>query len=73
MKTYYPLGKDSEDTEERPMTKSVTDEDLRGLHRSTRQIWAEEEKHDALLDGWRACLKRRIAAEKRTQTERTTR
>jgi len=73
MKTYYPLGKDSEDTEERPMVKSVTDEDLRGLHCSTRQIWAEEEKHDALLDGWRACLKRRIAAEKRTITERTTR
>jgi len=61
---YYPLGKDSEDTEERPRTISVTDEDLRGLHCSTRQYWAEEEKQDALLDGWRACLKRRIAAEK---------
>ena len=73
MKTYYPLGKDSEDTEERPMVKSVTDDDMKGLYCSTRQIWAEEEKHDALLAGWRACLKRRIAAEKRTITERTTR
>jgi len=73
MKAYYPLGRDSEETDERPMVKSVTDEDLRGLHCSTRQIWAEEEKQDALLAGWRACLKRRIAAEKRTITERTTR
>ena len=61
---YYPLGKDSEDTEERPRTISVTDEDLKGLHCSTRQHWAEEEKQDALFAGWDACLKRRIAAEK---------
>ena len=40
---YYPLGKDSEDTEERPRTISVTDEDLRGLHCSTRQYWADED------------------------------
>jgi len=73
MKAYYPLGRDSEDTEERPRTRSVTDDDLKGIHCSTRQIWAEEEKHDALLAGWDACLKRRIAAEKRTITERTTR
>ena len=64
MTPHYPLGKDSEDTEERPRTKSVTDDDLRGLYCSTRQIWAEEEKQDALLAGWDACLKRRIAAEK---------
>ena len=43
MTPYYPLGKDSEDTEERPMAKSVTDEDLKNVHRSTRQIWAQQD------------------------------
>ena len=64
MTPHYPLGRDIEETDERPRTISVTDDDMKGIHCSTRQIWAEEEKQDALLAGWDACLKRRIAAEK---------
>ena len=55
MKTYYPLGKDSEDTEERPRTRSVTDDDLKGIHCSTRQIWAQqdgEQEHKAWNKSW---------------------
>ena len=43
MTPHYPLGRSLEETDERPRTISVTDDDLRDIHRSTRQILADQD------------------------------
>ena len=53
----------SEDTQEYPQTGRITEKDLKMAHLTTRQYWQNEEADEALFDGWKASLARRMEKE----------
>ena len=75
MTPYYPVQDNSEDTAEQKRSSDPSADDLKYITPSpggTSTVWMGlgidarryEEDMDTLFDGWRACLKRRIAEEK---------
>jgi len=54
---------DSEDTQEYPQPGRITEKDVKMAHLTTRQYWQNEEATEALFDGWKASLARRMEKE----------
>ena len=53
----------TDDDAEYPRPGMLSEQDIKMAYCTTRQYWAEEEAKEALLDGWKACLKRMLEKE----------